>query len=306
MPVHGAAEFLDAAVDSVLAQTLHDFELLLMLDRPDPSTKELAFDFSARDKRVVVVETSEAGISSALNAGIIAASSDFIARIDADDEMVPTRLEIQLGHMESSRSVACVGSQVLIHREGRRDRTSRLPKFDWQIRAEALLSNPMAHPAIMLRRSLLEKAGLYDTRFRYAQDYELFSRLLELGRFINISQPLTRYRIHANQISTKRVQARAPFIMAALEAVHNSSCRQRESWPGEYLAIGPDQTSYALEVFRRNLQDKSILLWVRSQLSDGKLRKVGLALAALSLNLPMTSRLILSKTVTAIISLRRH
>lgn len=273
LPVHGASPYLGDAIASVLAQDFDDFELLIVCDRATSETMTLAEGVCRRDTRVKVLVSKVAGLPSALNAGLRESQGSFIARIDSDDLMVANRLSSQVGQMKRKANLVCLGSQVSYLNEGRQ-RSSRLPLWNWQIRLHAKTSNPVAHPSLLMRREALISIGGYNPDFLLAQDYELLSRLSRLGKLRNSPKALTRYRVHQQQISVARAVERLPYEIAALIA--NNPSRRMASGGIEQIALlqefnwkSHEDVLAHLSHFRHS---PSILLFIAMKTRDARKR----------------------------------
>ncbi|NUB24900.1 glycosyltransferase [Azospirillum brasilense] len=204
MSVHRDVRFLDAAVDSLLGQTLGDFELLLV-DDGSPHAERLRA-LAGRDRRVrLVVNDRNLGLTVSLNRAAGLARAPVIARMDADDISHPDRLTAQYERLSAQPGLTVVGSNyVAVDTGGTPLRTIRLPEEDAAIRWTALFANPFCHPATLFRAADFHAAGGYDERLACAQDYDLWMRLLRRGQGANLPEPLLRYRINDQGISATR------------------------------------------------------------------------------------------------------
>ena len=196
MSVHNDARFLPESVDSILAQTLADFEFVIVDDGSADGSGELLR--RVRDPRVRLLRNPcNLGLTRSLNRGLVAAAGQFVARMDADDVAAPDRLARQAAFLREHPEVGIVGSsRWLIDETGRE--VARVPAVRDHLRIlwKCLLGNPFTHPAVMLRKAVLDAQGLrYDEAFRTSQDYELWSRLLAVTRGANLAEPLLRYRL---------------------------------------------------------------------------------------------------------------
>lgn len=205
MSVHNDARYLPAAVESVLRQSLDDFELLIL----DDGSTDGSAEYLARlaDPRVRVVRNERnLGLTRSLNRGLDLARGLFLARMDADDVAAPRRLERQVEFLDRHPNVGVVGSsRVLIDEDGAVVAHAPAAEDDVAIRWKCLLGNPLAHPAVMLRLHLLNAHKLrYDERYRTAQDYELWSRLLAVTKAHNLPEPLLHYRLRDGVSRTRK------------------------------------------------------------------------------------------------------
>jgi glycosyltransferase involved in cell wall biosynthesis len=196
MSAYNDVRFLPESVESILAQTFGDFELLIIDDGSADGTR--GYLDSLRDPRVRVLgNATNLGLTRSLNRGLDAAAGRFVARMDADDVALPERLARQVAFLRSNADVGVVGSsRVLIDERGRFVAHAPAAEDDLRIRWKCLLGNPFAHPTVMLRREVMERHGLrYDEAFRTAQDYELWTRLLAVTSGVNLREPLLQYRL---------------------------------------------------------------------------------------------------------------
>jgi glycosyltransferase involved in cell wall biosynthesis len=154
------------------------------------------------------------GIAHALNSGIHAAETKYIARLDSDDEMLPERIQMQLNYLESNSDCVLVGSQLTyITEEGEVVGLSKYPESSEQILKFLTFGNPIAHPSVMYRRDEILKAGLYNPRMEGAEDLDMWIRLSIFGKFKNLPIPLTRYRQHVGQISREKKTIRSEIAI---------------------------------------------------------------------------------------------
>jgi glycosyltransferase involved in cell wall biosynthesis len=196
MSVFNDAPYLRESVESILAQSLQDFEFLVIDDGSTDGSRE--FLRRARDERLRVLRNPcNLGLTRSLNRGLNVAAGSFVARMDADDVAASDRLTRQVEFLRKHPEVGIVGSsRILIDAEGRDVAHVPAPQDHLRIRWKCLLGNPFTHPAVMLRKGVLDAHRLrYDEAFRTAQDYEMWSRLLAVTRGANLREPLLRYRL---------------------------------------------------------------------------------------------------------------
>lgn len=204
LPVYNGALTLDAALDSVAAQTVQDFEIVVVDDGSTDATSGVLR--SHEDPRLRVLTTSHVGLLEALNLGLSACRGQYIARLDADDICRPLRLQCQLSVMEQDPEVGVCGTQVEAFPAA--DVAEGFQIYvDWQngllsdeqIRREIFIESPIAHPSAMMRRDELVGMGAYQER-GWAEDYDLWLRYDAAGRrFAKVAEPLVRWREHSNR-----------------------------------------------------------------------------------------------------------
>jgi hypothetical protein len=207
MPACNAERYLREAVESILAQTFDDFEFVVVDDGSTDRTWTLLRSY--RDARMRCCRNDEnAGVTRSLNRGVAAARGDYIARQDADDVSRPSRLETQVAYLEAHPEVGILGSAYqVIDAEGRPRGLGRPPESDTEIRWQTLFHSAFCHSAVMLRREALAGIkGPYDEAAVYAEDYDLWAKLVRRTKAANLPQLLVRHRVHGNSIGSTRRQ----------------------------------------------------------------------------------------------------
>jgi glycosyltransferase involved in cell wall biosynthesis len=205
LAVRDGEAFVRAALASVLGQTMSSLELLVVDDASSDGTPAILA--SVDDQRVRVLRNDERlGLAGALNRGLDEARGQYVARLDADDVAMPRRLEVQLARLRTAPPIAVVGSGAFeLDSGGRVGRVHVLPGGPVGVRWAALFSSPFLHPGVLVERELLERHALrYDPSFEESEDYDLWSRLLEVGDGDNVAEPLVLYRVHPEQASQRR------------------------------------------------------------------------------------------------------
>jgi glycosyltransferase involved in cell wall biosynthesis len=202
MPVYNGAAYIRAAVESVIRQTITNWELIILDDcSTDDTLRVLA---AIVDPRIRVVESPQnRGQAHQMNTGIQLAKGQFIAIAHADDINEPERLEHQLRLFGNDPDIGVAGTWIRY--TGDRDGVGEYPAGPVNCLAQMLDDSPFAHPTVMFKRSLLEKVDThYRQEFVPAEDYELWSRLCAMTKFDNVPLPLVNYRVHNFQISHQR------------------------------------------------------------------------------------------------------
>ena len=205
LPVYNSERFLREAVESILAQTLESFELLIVDDGSTDGTEAIYRSFSDPRVRVLRYEKN-AGVIFALNAGIDLITTKYVARMDADDVSLPDRLARQVAFLESRPDIAACGCWLVELVDGRLRDVMRRPTGAY-LRQTAWRPVPMYTPC--LKTEVLRELR-YRPEFVHAEDYDLQLRLCRGHRVDNVPAVLYRYRIHqASDTHTYRLQQRA-------------------------------------------------------------------------------------------------
>jgi hypothetical protein len=195
LSVHNGGADLPRAIDTILAQTFTDFELITINNGSADGTSAVLDGLT--DVRVRVIHQEDMGLAAALNRGISLARGRYIARHDHDDWAKPTRLEKQVAFMEANPDCALVGTRAEIWvGDVPTDRVHDHPIDDAALRFELLFHNYFVHSSVMMRRSALDVVGGYttDPARQPPEDYELWSRLVRRYRVANLPERLTIYR----------------------------------------------------------------------------------------------------------------
>lgn len=199
LPVRFPAPWFRECISSIERIADSKFQLIISVHGSPPL--DLLGD--PRIKYLSVVFSPEsATLSEVLNSGISAGTSEFVARIDADDLIGRTRLSLQLAALNSETRIVGIGSdaieideagQSVGYRRGSGDSQRTLRQLAWR--------NPIIHPSMTFRRSAYEEVGGYNPKAYLAEDYDLWLRMASMGDIMSISAPLISYRIHTQQTS---------------------------------------------------------------------------------------------------------
>jgi glycosyltransferase involved in cell wall biosynthesis len=233
LPFNRLDPFLIPAIQSVVDNRSVDFDLLLIADGLNLDVVR-EFLSNVSDKRVRILANTGHGLVEALNTGIRESSSEFIARMDGDDLCHPERLANQANYLTNNSKVVVVGSNVRFiceHGTPLGSSTFKGKVGKWLLSQP--LTSPVAHPSVMIRKSVLESVGLYRSLFVgfQAEDLDLWNRILRSGQIRNLRGTFLSYRLHKNQVSTTRSKEVALSSIAA--AVWNIHEIYASSEPGK-------------------------------------------------------------------------
>ncbi|MDN5202097.1 glycosyltransferase [Fulvivirgaceae bacterium BMA10] len=230
LPVRNAQGTITRAIDSILNQSFKDFELVIINDGSTDHTGDILKTF--HDDRMRIIQTAPQGIAPALNLGISESKCDLIARMDADDFSHPDRLLKQYDFLRTHDDIDIV-SCLIKHVGDDQNQKGYLEHVRWLndcVTSEAIfharfIDAPLAHPSVMMRKSMLTKFGGYSNT-PGPEDYELWLRLLHQGiRFGKV--PLTLFhwydspqrlsRTHQNYHQDAFFKLKAKFISLHLK-----------------------------------------------------------------------------------------
>lgn len=243
LPVYNGEKYLAEAIDSILAQTFANFELIMIDDGSTDDSQKIICHYEKLDPRVRVIVRENRGLATTLNDSIDAARGEWIARMDQDDIALPHRFERQLEWLEKT-GADISGSWV--QRFGTFDkRVFKLYQTDEAIKMEMLFRSPFAHPTVMMR-TLLVKQLRYDKTGEMAEDYDLWVRAVEAGwKMTNVPEVLLMYRVHATQISTQTANRQ--------QQVGQEIRRRYWVYMSHFIQLSRKQIDEALKIFESSL-----------------------------------------------------
>lgn len=208
MPVFNASGFLREALESILSQSYIDFEFLIIDDGSTDESLTLIQSFD--DKRIRLIRNStNMGVATTLNKGLGLSRGEYIARMDADDISLPLRLEKQVAYLDAHPEVSVIGVAIsLIDNHGNKTGSDdRETITGEQIVAMLPKKNCIAHPGVMIRRTVAERFG-YHAKQHNAEDYDLWLRLVaDRHRIEKLEEILLQYRVHKDSITYKSNQS---------------------------------------------------------------------------------------------------
>ena len=193
IPFHREGALLSRAIDSVLAQTSSDWQLILVANGADAETMRIAEQAAKADRRIEIFTEPVPGIAHALNTGLTFCRGEYVARLDADDAMPPERLALQARYLGENPAIGLVSGQVRFISHNAEGYDAYVYQINsWQTEEEILryrfVESPVAHPSVMFRRRLIDQYGNYSTE-AIPEDYELWMRWLTAGvRFAKIGE----------------------------------------------------------------------------------------------------------------------
>lgn len=173
MSVFNNEKDVNDAVESILNQTYNNFEFLIMDDASEDDTLSILKNF--KDKRIKLFHNEQnIGLTKSLNVLISKSKGHFIARQDADDLSLKTRFEDQINVLQNKNVKACTTRAKI------KNSKKIIPKWSFYIPQNIAIKykNPFIHGTLMIDKETLEKIGKYDERFKYAQDFKLFTDLI--------------------------------------------------------------------------------------------------------------------------------
>jgi glycosyltransferase involved in cell wall biosynthesis len=267
-------QYLPLAVSSVLNQSYRNFEVIIVDDGSTDTTREAMTKFED-DPKIKLFHQSNQGQASAKNRGIMEASGDFIAFLDADDLWMPNKLERQLPCFDISKDVGVVYTNVsTIDEEGSIISTPNMKYYSGKISGRLLVDNFVTGMASIVRRECFNTVGLFDETFPMGIDYDLWLRISVKYEFFYLDEVTYLYRQWAGQMShnyKKRLEYAIKIMNSFLERHPKlvDKATVDEAWGHTYVAKGNCIARFeknklgALKEYIRALQYKPsyVLAW---------------------------------------------
>lgn len=245
MSVYNDEQYLKESLDSIFAQTIQNFELIIVDDCSTDRTVEIIENY--HDDRIRLICNSEnRGLTRNLNTALEYVQGTYIARMDGDDKSRPERFEKQIAYLEQHPELMLISCRT--HMFGEEDLISQIQGTPKQLQAMMLIRPVLAHPGFMMRRKLIVQEGFrYDESYRSAQDYNFAARVARKFGIGVTPDILLDYRVHKKQVSSKKSGEQS-----------NNAARVR-SMQLEWLNISLDEKQRdALETWAKEIKNADL------------------------------------------------
>jgi glycosyltransferase involved in cell wall biosynthesis len=228
LPAYNCASYLSQAIESILAQTLADFQLLIVYDESKDDTLKIIENYLARDPRVVLIHGQGERLVGALNLGIQASTGVYIARMDADDISHPERFAKQVAQIEKQNLDFCGCNIGMVNEIGRQIKDVIMPTSADLVTITLACTVPFAHGSVMMRKAFIDQHALRYQAKAFAEDYQFWCEAYHLGaRFGNVNERLFDYRhfeqslskVHAKVVARHTSKLRRKFVKDNLGVV---------------------------------------------------------------------------------------
>jgi glycosyltransferase involved in cell wall biosynthesis len=243
--VRDGASFLRQAVDSLLCQSYREWEFVAIDDGSADATGNILDEYAASDDRIRVFHQENRGLSTSLAEGLGEARGIYVARLDADDVMLPGRLQAQVALLESQPEVVLVGSAAeFLDERGEVRCMYVMPTDSKAVRRALIRYNPFFHSSVMFRTEAASRVGGYDGQLKAGQDYDLWMRLSRIGQVVNLAEPYIQLRIRQGSVTrTHRRDQMRVGLRVQWRAVRNgwySPFCLRHMWKSLLYLMLPD------------------------------------------------------------------
>jgi glycosyltransferase involved in cell wall biosynthesis len=207
IPVLNGRLFIEECLNSVFSQETHfNFCVIVVDDGSTDGTQELVRHRIKFESRLFLLANSGHGVAEAINTAINFVKCRYIIRIDADDIMCPDRISIQLNFLQNNPDFIAVGGQIELFGAEMLAIPSnpKLPTSYMDTISKLAEGCFFAHPAMTYVRQSALKVSLLDNKFEGAEDYDFWLKLSLVGKFKNLENTVTKYRIHGGQVTVRR------------------------------------------------------------------------------------------------------
>jgi glycosyltransferase involved in cell wall biosynthesis len=200
IPVHGTPIYWREALESLSTEKVD--EILIIANGLDIIFAEKIREFLLDKPTFRYTELKSSNLVTALNFGLEISRNEYIARFDIDDVVIPGRTLTQYEFLSTQKNLVALGGQVRRFTNNRETFSeSKYPITARDVRKCLEKYSCLAHPSVMYKKNYVLEVGAYRDYFRHAEDYDLWTRLLEVGEINNLAAPLIYYREHISQVS---------------------------------------------------------------------------------------------------------
>lgn len=214
MPAFNASRYIKEAIESILAQTFTDFELIILNDGSTDDTVSIIKSFS--DSRIKLIENEgNKGLAFTRNRLIDVSQGEYIAWLDSDDIAYPNRLQKEVNFLDKNLKHALVASWAKIIDSDSQPNGSFIKSYipNQHLSALLLFVNYIVQSSVMIRKSMLPE-NHYDLAFPPTEDYELWSRIARSYSIHILPEILVDYRVHSTNISqTQNIKAKQTVML---------------------------------------------------------------------------------------------
>lgn len=246
IPTHNRAGMLGEALNSVIAQTFREFEIIVVDDGSSDRTRDVAARYP---DLIRYIYHENRGRARTRNAGIQAAKGAYVSFLDDDDIWYPRKLELQTAILESRTDVDFVYASVYLSRGGCRELVASEPPPPETLVERLIFGGPGVVPGgastVVVRRETLLGSGLFDPAMEPLEDWELWARIASRGgRFAYIHEPLAEYRMHQTNTVHNRLLMQAALLtvleklFGAPETPASIKARRRSYLSQQWLRAG--------------------------------------------------------------------
>ena len=256
LPAYNAEGTISDTILSIINQTYTNWELIIINDGSKDKTLETIDRI--KDNRIRIYSNDgNKGLIYSLNRSIDLAKGQYLARIDADDIALPTRLEKQVLYMESHQDVIVSGTFMETFGNVETPSIVSFETTNESIKEQFPLKTAFGHPSVIIRKSILERTNIrYDDDYKCAEDIKLWFDLMPYGEFANIPEVLMRYRISSSQCTQSGNQTMIENAKICRDLYLD---RKTNGWFSKNMK-GNRITIAMINSFKKKYSDRTLLL----------------------------------------------
>lgn len=227
IPAYNCAQYISETVESVLAQTYQDYEIIIVDDGSTDNTKDVLSKYvEAYPNKVIYIYQQNAGEGGARNRGLKESVRDYVAFLDSDDIWLPTKLEKQMALVDSLKGedIVVFGDQYQFNDSGAillKSMFKILKPYNGFVYEKLLYENFLTTNMILTKRDFFNKVGYFKEGMKYCADFEMWLRLAKHYKFYYVEDLVAGYRIHSAQVSGNIHKMREYHLMVVNEALNN-------------------------------------------------------------------------------------
>lgn len=253
MSVYNSEKYVEESVRSIMKQSYSNLEVLIADDCSTDNSYEILLKLANEDSRIKLIKnSSNLKLAKTLNKLISLCKGKYIARMDSDDISHPDRIKEQLKFLENNLDIDFCGTNAIIINENGKERgTTKIPTGATDCKNYFRYGNVFIHPSVMLRADILQK-NLYSENFKYAQDYELWGRLLfkENKKGLNLNQNLLYYRVSTIQVTHSHREEQAKLAASVLNIYKIEEIEDLEKHKSIFFFN--DKSQLSLKIIKQN------------------------------------------------------
>ena len=251
LPVYNGAQYLSNAIESILNQTLDNFEFIIINDGSIDNSIEIIEHYANIDSRIIIIDRENKGLIYTLNEGIEKSMGEYIARMDQDDISMENRLELQYAYMSDNGLDICGGGYIEIDADSKEICHRKVFQKDYEILLAMATSVPFAHPSVMIKKEFLNlnKLTYGINGYRNAEDLDLWARIHKCGeKFGNVNNVILKYRMLDNSLS----RVNNSFVLQEAKSIFKQFRKDNFHIVSRIVRDSPPQTL--------NTEEKSLLV----------------------------------------------
>jgi len=222
IPTYQHADFVGEAIDSALAQTYTDYEIILVDDGSTDGTREIVVAYG---NQIKYIYQDNRGLPAARNTGILASKGQYLSFLDADDVWLPNKLKLEVEFLDTHPSVklVCSNYSYFGSRKGpKRTGFEGITLTSGYGLKELFFKNPILPSAVLVRKSCFEKVGLFDESMVQCEDLDMWLRIAAHFEVGYIDTPLVKYRLHEKNMHLKTAENSEAFIAVQTKCLESN------------------------------------------------------------------------------------